>query len=648
MECGSLERGLLAGRQGCSLCVLVGAGGADILRRVYREGPDVTSELKLLHLGFQAEGIWDGRSTAASLMHFQAPNGSGGTTAFHAVRAALGSTIAHLVGEANDEVQGIRLSVETATGRWHITRGWLKGDVDFVNEATGLCETYPVKPGQGQQSAGAFAVGLLGMPAVETERGAVTIDAVLNCLCLGEDRASTPVVGGEIGGRHQETSWQFIAGLLDEKTVRLKASAFTTASAARKARKRHEEMQGRRREHGQVTTAELDARERRLRDAENQVLTAIGQADGDLEDAERRHTQLRDAAQTSAHAADTAERDVREAAHAVGQRMEERGAALESLRQATSRLRRIDDCPVCGQRLLPVENEHQCVLCRRDAPGLREGLQQEVCDAEDAVRRAKTKVHDAETAEGAARARRDDARREMDRLRGEADAFQACDVAAARTARQRAGAALREARLQLLAVEELRKELRDVVECEKDAARKAAAAEQADKEWKAAEAAADERREHVAKELTSIFAPLLMSMTDEVFDAFIESKKFTPMVNYSQPKNLVHYAGMFNLIQIAWHLTLFTAARTVEGFNLPVFLWLDSPLNGLGAGTHGERQAQAALRAIAKTAAAAGETGQIILTTPQPLPYRPDGLRTTLLDPDNRFIPHITPRRQHA
>jgi hypothetical protein len=58
--------------------------------RANREEHDVTSELKLLNQSFQVSEVWDGRRTAADLMHFRASNGSGGSMAFHSALMAMG------------------------------------------------------------------------------------------------------------------------------------------------------------------------------------------------------------------------------------------------------------------------------------------------------------------------------------------------------------------------------------------------------------------------------------------------------------------------------------------------------------------------------------------------------------------------------
>ncbi|MFD7431218.1 hypothetical protein ACFV6Z_29830 [Streptomyces sp. NPDC059818] len=605
-------------------------------------------ELKILKHDFKVGGVWEGQRTAATLMHFHGPAGAGGTTGFESAHMAMGSTSAKLVGEADDDVEAVRLAIEVATGRWHLTHDRFTGDTEFVNEATGEATTHPVKPDSGQQSAGAFTLGLMGLPVVETDRGAVTLDAVLQCLCLSQRCASTAQVGGAIGGQNHESTWEIAAGLLDEKALRLRAKSRHTASKARKERKQLEELQDKRRANGLVTAADLDRREARHRADETGALADLESATTALDDAERLHTKHKNAATTGQEALAAAEHGARQAAHALRLRCEERGAARERHQQAQDKLADRTYCPDCTQQLVPPAGDQtRCPLCKEhDAEQPTRGAQrqQEVRDAERAEQRAEQAVRDAEGGETVALARRDDAAAEARRLQRAADTFQLNHVATAQAARDQARARQREARIQLDAVNELRKELHEVKDREARVARWDAAAQDAERAWKNAETAADERRSWLAKELTGIFAPLLTEMTTEVRDAYIESKAFTPMVNGRPPKNLRHHAGLFNLIQLAWHLTLFTAARTVDGFNLPAFLWLDSPLDGLGGGERGERHAAAALRAIVKVSAAAGDEGQIILTTPQALPTSHNGVRTTLLDDTDRYIPHLQAR----
>ncbi|MFD5123630.1 hypothetical protein [Streptomyces sp. NPDC058385] len=607
----------------------------------------MSGELKILKHEFKVGGVWEGRGTTATLMQFKGPTGVGGTTGCKTALAAMGSTAAKLVGEADEDVEAVRLTIEVATGRWHLTHDRFTGDTEFVNEATGEAVTHPAKPDSGQQSSGAFFLSLVGLPVVETDRGAVTLDAVLRCLCLSQQRASTAQVGGAIGGQNHETTWEIAAGLLDEKALRLKAKARHTASTARKERKRLEELQDKRRAHGLATATDLERREARHRDDEARAVTDVEAATIALDEAGRLHTKHKNAADAAQEALTTTERETRQAARALRARYEERGAARERHQQAQDKLAYRTHCPECNQQLTPpVGSQQLCHLCKEpdsDRQARLARLQQEAHDAKLAEQRADQAVRDGEAAEHAATARQDGAKEEARRLQRTADTFQLNHVATAQAARDQAQARRREARIQLDAVNELRKELHEVKEREQSVARSDAAAQDAERVWKAAETAADERRSWLAKELTGIFAPLLTGMTGEVSDAYIESKMFTPMVNGRQPKDLYHYAGLFNLIQLAWHLTLFTAARTVDGFNLPAFLWLDSPLDGLGAGEDGERHATAALRAIVEVSAAAGDEGQIIFTTPQTLPTSHGGVRTTILDSTNRYIPHLQP-----
>lgn len=601
------------------------------------------SELKLLKLDFKVDQVWDGRPLNALLPHFRAPNGSGGTTALQFALLAMGSPSAKLVGEAQASVQAVRLTVQVASGRWTLTRDCTQQQVTFVCEATGETTELPVDSRGGLQSAGAFFVDLLGLPLVETEKGTVTVDAVLRLLTLTQERAVTTRVGGAVGSQDNEVTWELAAGLLDAPAVSAKNRYRAASTARTKASNALEKVREARRTHGQASAGELDERERRHRADHDRAQTDIKDATAVLEEATQLHHKRQQAAEKAFHTYREAGRAAHLAAGALGPLYEQLGVARTRLEEAENRLIESARCTACDQEL---PDRPACRMCGQhdaDAADRRRQRLEEVEAARQLCQRAQDALKDAHGAEREAVARREEAEEEWKRLGQEAEAHRATQVTAAQHALDQARTRQREADLQLQAVAELRKELWEVLEKERHLDHCTAQEEEACEAWQKAEGEAAERRSKRAKELTDIFAPLLLGMSPRFLDARIEEKSFRPIVNTVQSQHLAVYAGQHILVHLAWHLTLFTAAHTLPGFRLPAFLWLDSPLDSLGAGEEGEAQAAAALRAIQEVSAAAEDKGQIILKTPHALPEGQPGLRTQVLDTRDRFIPHLQP-----
>lgn len=601
------------------------------------------SELKILRLDFKAEGEWDGRALNAPLLHFNAPHGSGGSTALLSACLAAGSPTAKLVGEAARQLQAVRLTVQVASGRWlltrDLTRDLARQEVEFVCEATGEVKPLPVKSQGGLQSAGAFFVDLLGLPVVETERGTVTADALLRLLTLPQDRTVTAQVGGAVGSQDCAATWELAAGLLDGPALRERNRYRATAADRTKAERKLTQLRDARREHGQASAQELDDRERRHRTESDQALAAIKDATTGVEEATRLHHKRQQAADQAQQTYREARDAAQQAAGALGPRYEQLGVARTRLEEAEARLGGPTHCPECTRRLPDRPACRTCgVLDDRDAANRRLQRQEEATAARRALQRAEKALEEARGAERQAIQRQNAAEREAKRLYGEAEAHRATQIATAQHTLEQARARQREAQLQLQAAAELRKELREVIEAERALAHHTAQAKEAEYAWQQAESAAAEQRTRRAKELTEIFAPMLKRMSPDVLDARIEEKDFTPLVNTKHPRNLSVHGGLRILVHLAWQLTLFTAAHTLPGFRLPAIAWLDSPLDSLGAA---EEEQAAALRAIQEASALAGDRGQIILKTPHSLPQNHPGLRTQNLDTHHRFIPHL-------
>lgn len=597
---------------------------------------------KLLKIDFQVDGRWEGRSLAASLQVFQAVTGAGGSTACQSAMACMGAKAAW-VGEARDQVQAVRLTMEVATGRWQVT--WDRTAVEFVNEATGELQVRAVRSEAGQESAGAHLLGLIGLPVEESARGAVTVEAALPLLFLTEDRASTAQVGGMIAGRDRSATWEILFGLLDGTELRLRSLAAQTAAVERAARTRLAKLQLTRREHGLPSLGDLRARRREHHVASEQAREQEQRQEHAEQEATAALTALQEEARTAQTRLDEADRCVQDRVKALGSLYEEQGRARQRLASLREDAEGPAHCPQCSQPL-PRRDTGRCSLCAQhdDTADQRtqrlhdavEAAGRAAATAERAVTRAHAAHHDALAA-------RQEAAAAMRKALEAVDTCRTTRLAPAAAARVAAAAQRREAELLLAAVDELFKELRELQETEEAIGRHTEAADHAKQQWHTALDQVADRRHTLAKELTAIFAPLLKKMTSQVHDAYIEPDTFTPRVNGHPARDIAHFAGLLNLIHLAWHLTLFTAARTMPHLALPAFVWLDSPLDGVGGGEQGEQHVRAALSAIAEVAEAAGDDGQIILTTPHPLPRVPAHTRTTVLDVPASFVPHLTP-----
>ncbi|MFE3121042.1 coiled-coil domain-containing protein [Streptomyces niveus] len=601
--------------------------------------------MKLLKHEFSIDSQWDGRSLAAGLKIFEAPTGSGGTTGMKSACAAMGSLKSKLVGPALC-TEGVRLTFQTASTTWLLTHDRRNDEVEFVDQTTGEKFDRRVRPEGGQESAGAHMVGLMGVPAEETARGCVTFDALWRLLHLNQVDAMTNVYGGAASNWDHKVTLEIALGLVDGAAARLKARSAQLTAELRTAQSRLKNLREKRRADGLATTLELDVRERELR-SELSRLHAAG---------ERLRTELNDVRTVAAQRqkevveAETREEAAIARAQTAGQALaplsQALGAARARAEEAEKRLVEVTGCPECGQALPHRSDPDACRTCGQDAK-----RQDRLAQLRDGAERARHAAEAAERAmnQGKETARvavteQQEARRDVRHARSRIEAYRAEHESPKNAELGEIGAREREKKAELSAIDELRRELRDIEQLDQRVEQLSKAAAEAQGRWEAAEGESLLRRERVAKQLTQIFAPILMGMTDEVRSAEIDAASFTPRVNDQEVKDLVHCAGLVVLINVALHLTLFTAARTLPGVRLPAFQWFDSPLDGLGGGPEGDRNARAAMRAIAEAAAAAGEYGQIILTTPHPFPdvVAVPSIRTTVLDPHTRlYIPHL-------
>ncbi|MBD0692487.1 hypothetical protein [Streptomyces sp. CBMA123] len=597
---------------------------------------------------FQIDGAWDGRSHDAFLRQFKAGIGAGCSTAAEAAFAALGASSPVLTGVIVDQVEAIRDTVEVDSGTWTVTLDLARQEVTFLNTGTGEIEVLPVKSNGGQRSAGSFALELMGIPAVETSRGCVTIDSVMALLYLRQAYAGVRAFGGATA-QDMAVTIEVVFGLLDEKAARLKAEASSAGRRATRAATDLRKAEEQRLAYGLPTAADLDTA----------AATLAKRADAAAADAQRlageldpHRAALTGREQTAARARQRMSQcatDADRAQKALGPLHEARGLARQTLQRAQERCQPITQCPECEQSLDQRTGPGEaCPLCRQPDPGRAARLERRVRERESAQKAAHgadDALQAGNTAVEKAVAVRRKAEEDVSNTAGQAEAYRLAEVAPREAALAQAIAAEREAKAEYAAVLERRKELARIVELQRAADQAAKHADDARAAWAEAEGDAQERRKRTAADLSLIFAEKMMQMApDKVRSASLDPKTFTPRVNGRSLRHVALSAGLISIANLALHLTLLEAASTMPDVLLPAMQWLDAPIDGVGGGPEGERLASAVLQVTAETAATHGAGGaQVILTTPQDLPVDVPGAEITELNSENRFIPHTRP-----
>jgi hypothetical protein len=587
----------------------------------------VSGEFTVLAVEFLVDEVWRGRGLAAELVHLKAPTGSGGSTGREALWAALGLEPA-FTGEAGENVQAVRTTVQVASGVWTATWERARREVTFVNEAGGITERRPVKAAGGQQSAGAFTLGLMGIPALATSQGEVTLECVRRLLCLPQEHAGAWAFprGGD-----QRTTMEIVFGVLDEDTVRVKARHAAAEKAAKAARRAAEKERAKRQDRGLPVEHDFDVQEQRLREQVSRELAAAERLEGELD-------QRRAALAGHQTAASAAREHMATRTAAVEETSRAQHPLLERLGQARARLalgkRSGGDCPGCKQGV-PARGKGQCWLCGQDDPR-QDRLHRERETARAEIAELEATLEHARRGEREALARRVQAQNDWLAAVERVEDYRAKEIAPWETALAEVTTRVAVTRVQLEALDQRRGELAELAEREQALAAAEQEANDARRDWEAVKETAEERRDQVAKELSVVFADFLTAMDPEVRTAAIDPATLTPRVNERLPQNTAIHGGQITLTHIAYHLTLLAAAWRLPGCRLPAFQWLDSPLEAL------DRHRSDAARAILRASREAGPGGQVVLATAGDLPGSHPGMRTIALNSQDRFIPHLT------
>ncbi|WP_432171193.1 hypothetical protein [Streptomyces sp. 1222.5] len=590
---------------------------------------------------FLIDGEWGGIGLEASVRHLQAGIGSGGSTISEAAFAALGATSVVLTPVIVEQCDAIRVEFETDEGVWTSTLDLAAQQVTFLNKSTGEVEELPVRPEAGERAAGSFTLERMGIPAMETPRGNVTIDTVLVLVYLQQHHAGRDTFGS-VSVADMNLTLEVCFGVLSEEAARLKAQARAARSRATRDATAVRKAVEQRQKYGLPTSFDLDMEQERYAKAADEQAAELLRLAQELEQHQgvltARDAEAARGLQAVSSAASAADR----AHQALASMYERRGLGRQRLEAAEEAARPTTHCPECAQSLEARSGQGPlCPVCRQPDPGLHERQAQraqELVRAGKAALTADSELSDAQRIAQKAVDVRRKAEQDAQRLAGRAAAYRAQEIAPREAARARARAAESEARARLEAVKARRQELVQIAELDKSAASSSQRADDAEKAWAAAEGDAQEHRQQTAKQLSQILAEIAIPMApDKIRSAVIDPKALAPKINNRSLKQLARSAGLVSIAHTAYHLMALEAARSMPLVLLPRCQWLDAPLDGLGGGPEGERLANAVLTVCAEIA---GADAQLILTTPQALPARPQGLHVTQHDSTKPLIRH--------
>ncbi|WP_329240811.1 hypothetical protein OG223_53120 [Streptomyces sp. NBC_01478] len=597
-------------------------------------------KLTCLKQEFLIDGEWDGIALDALLRHLKAGIGAGCSSLADAFWITLGAVSLKLLPAVTEQAQAMRATVAFDSGIWVITHDLLTQEISFLNTATGQVEDLPVVAEGGERSAGSYSVELMGIPVVETARGSVTIDSVMTLLYLQQAYAGHTVYGGanlnDLG-----VTIEVCFGLLDEKATKLKAQSTAAKRSATKAATDLKKALEQRIADGLPTSVDLDTDEARLAKALDAANAEVLRLDTELEAHLAIHaTRAGEQAQALRRAAD-AGTDADRAQQALAPLYEARGQARAALAQAEQDARPRTHCPECDQLLQQAAGPGPaCVLCGQPDPA-RDGRQARKTQRHTAALDALASIEDSlKTAQARAQQAVDTRGiriQAAQKAASRSDAYRTVEITPREQAKAKAAATAAETRAAITAVRERRKELVRLSELERMEKRTADAAEQARTAWTMAEGDAQHVRQQTAKELSMIYADKVIPMApDKIRYASIDSKTFAPKLNGRTVRQLARSAGMINIANNGLHLAFLEASRTLPGMLLPCVQWLDSSLDGLGAGDEGALLAARTLQVISATAA---DDAQIIVATAHELPPAP-GTVTTEHDSHHPVIPH--------
>ncbi|MFF5372841.1 hypothetical protein [Streptomyces sp. NPDC013187] len=584
------------------------------------------------------DGEWDGIDLEGPLRHVKAGIGAGSSSLGDAFWITLGAVSLKLLPAVTEQAQAMRATVAFDSGIWTITHDLLTQEITFLNTTTGQVETLPLVAEGGERSAGSYSVELMGIPVVETARGSVTVDSVMTLLYLRQVHAGHTVYGGA-NANDLGVTIEVCFGLLDEKAAKLKAQAIAAKNRATKAATALRKAAEQRIADGLPTSVDFDADEARLANALDAATAEVLRLDAELDThrailTTRTHEQAQ-ALQRAADAGTAADRTQQTLAPLY----EARGQARAALARAEQDARQRTHCPDCEQLLQratrPVPT---CGLCGQPDPDGRAARHaQQLIAARTALAAVEDKLAtaqaDAQQATNTLTALIGAAQKAASRC----DAYRTAEITPREQAKSKAAATAAETRAAITAVRDRRKELTRLSDLERIEKRTAQDAEQARMAWTVAEGDAQHIRKQTAKELSMIYAEKVIPMApDKIRHASIDPKTFTPRLNGRTVRQLALSAGLINIANIGLHLTLLEAARTLPGALLPRAQWLDSSLDGLGAGDEGNSLSARALQIISATAA---QDAQILVATAHDLPPTP-GTVTTEHDSHHPVIPH--------
>ncbi|MFE7757202.1 hypothetical protein [Streptomyces sp. NPDC057429] len=219
---------------------------------------------------FLIEREWGGIDLGASMRHLRAGIGAGGSTVSEAAFAALGATSVVLTPVIVEQCEAIRVEFATDDGIWSAPLDLAAQHVTYLNKSTGEAEEpLHVRPEAGELAAGSFALERMGIPAMETPRGNVTLDTVLVLVYLQQHHAGRSTFGS-VSAADMNLTLEVCFGVLNEEAARLKAQVHAARSRATRDATALRKANEQRQQYGLPTSFDLDMEQERYSRAADQ------------------------------------------------------------------------------------------------------------------------------------------------------------------------------------------------------------------------------------------------------------------------------------------------------------------------------------------------------------------------------------------
>jgi hypothetical protein len=572
-------------------------------------------------------------------------SGAGKSTALEALLYPLGLTTATIMPEAG-ACQRIRLTFHIAGTRWQATRDGSnpRARVSVKNLDDGTEHSLPVKNAKaGEVTAGAFIMGLLGLPQAARGGTRLGLDDYYNTvLALRQHTIASAFLGG---GKDDERILvlEAVLGLWDADLAGLEKNAAEAASRLKKAKAELAAFK-KLRDKGKIPDPDRVRSDYEQKQREHTAAAGSWQkAAAALNDAIGEHGRL-----VALHkAADTERRKTAKHASAAHEKLQ--AAAAEHARAEGSLgellTLPLEDCTCCGQPL-PEREPGLCRQCGQPSPDAVDQREHKIAAARAKVERLRLKLRHLEDALAAAIAAADKAEDAAAATLNDRDAYDQQHLQPARVAAQQAekaahGLSREAARLrQWMESSNFINDQQQIIDATK------ADTEQAETVRDAARTAHEARRKELIALWTELFLARLQQINPAIETAYIDPADFTTRVKErAEPDKTFaesSVAGSPKVVtNVALLLSLRDLGRTESAVRVPPLLIIDSPLADLGAVDQatGLRLIDTLID-IADDPSTDGYACQIIAAVNDPLPRPYPGVREVPLSTVHRFFDH--------